>query len=450
MSLLDSESGERLTSDLDLFNVPPTQTSIGDCYYVNYYPITSLERNGPIEFVIKTSNDVYLDIANTLLYTKSKIPKNDNSELPKAAAGASEENIVYVAPINYFHATQFKNVEVYINGKLISTSDNMSAYRAYIECLLSYSADAKREQLRSAYFYTDDGNDLDWIDTSVDDEDSTEKYGLHQRFERSKHSTSFETLGRVHSEIFAQNRMIPGGNEIRVKFHRNDAAFSLLSKLNEHQYAISTDVATLMVRHCNIAPHIVESHTRAVQTRNLKYPIQKITMKFFTRSSGRNDLSEPNLVNGILPDWVIVGLVRADAFSGAINKNPLNFKHFNAQTIVLRKNGNPIPFEEIELDYSKDLYQQGYFSLLQASGKMFQDQGFDIKPEQYKNGYALYGFNIKPDLSPCGSFNLLTEGKLSLEIKLKNESSVSITTVVFLQYQSMIEIDKDGNVFTNE
>lgn len=450
MSLLDVESQECLTSDLDLFNVPPTQTSIGDCHYVNYYPITSLDRNGPIEFIIKTSGDVYLDIASTLLHTKTRIRKNDNTDITKAASGETESDLSFVAPINYFHATQFKNVEVYLNGRLLTNNDNMSAYRAYIECMLTYSANAKKEQLRCAYFYADDGGNLDWIDEKVDDEDETENLGLHRRYQRSKLSRTFETIGRVHSEIFSQNRMIPGGNEIKVKFYRNDTSFSLFSKSETNQYSLSMDMATLMVRHCNIAPHVVENHIKAIQTRNLKYPIRKVVMKFFTRSSGRNDLSEPNLVNGILPDRIIVGLVRSDAFSGSINSNPFNFQNFNAQSIVLRKNGNTIPYEEIELDYAKDLYNQGYFSLLHATGKVNQDQGFDISPEQYKNGYALYGFDLTPDNSHCNALNLISEGKLSLEIKLQNASTESITTVVFLQYQSMIEIDKDGNVFVNE
>ena len=48
------------------------------------------------------------------------------------------------------------------------------------------------------------------------------------------------------------------------------------------------------------------------------------------------------------------------------------------------------------------------------------------------------------------SFNLINEGKLGLEVKLSASSTVSITTVVFLQYQSLIEIDKNGEVITSE
>ena len=48
MSLIDGASRECLPSEIDLFSVPPTQTTILDAGYVRYYPITSLDRNGPI------------------------------------------------------------------------------------------------------------------------------------------------------------------------------------------------------------------------------------------------------------------------------------------------------------------------------------------------------------------------------------------------------------------
>jgi hypothetical protein len=449
MSLLDINSHECLKSELDLFQVPPTQTSIGDSYWVNYYPITSLDRNGPIEFTIKTSSDVYLDLSQTILYTKTRILKSNGNTFSKTASTESEPEENYVSPINYFNATQFKNIEVYVNGRLASTSDNLSAYRSYLETLLTYSKNAKDNQLRCGMFYADTGDDLDWFDTAVTDEDETKNMGLTMRFDHSKHSSAFETWGRVHSDLLCQNKFFPGGHEIRIKFQRNDASFSLLSKSASQSCLISTDTAILMVRHCKIAPHILESHTKALQTKNIKYPIRKIAMQFFTRGSGRNDLSEPNLVSGLLPTRVVIGLVRSDAFNGSPNKNPFNFQHFNVQNVVLRKNGNPLPMEEIVLDYENNCYYQGYMSLVQATGTLYQDQGFAITPEQYKNGYVLYGFDISNSPGPCNSLDLLEEGKLSLEIKLKTPTTVSVTTVVYLEYESIIEIDKEGNIFSD-
>ena len=51
MSLLDEYSCDCLKSELDLFEVPPTNTSIGDCKFIQFYPITSTTIGGPIESI---------------------------------------------------------------------------------------------------------------------------------------------------------------------------------------------------------------------------------------------------------------------------------------------------------------------------------------------------------------------------------------------------------------
>ena len=448
MSLLDDTSMECLNSELDLFDVPGTQTSIGDTYWVPYYPTTSLTSNAPIEFVIKTSNDVYLDLAHSMLYFQYRILKEGGDELTKSEP---LDQKCLVSPINYFHATQFRNIEVFINGRLISTSDNLSSYRAYYETLLSYSNAGKSDQLGWSLYYKDTGDDLNAFETSIADENGDpENLGLHSRFLKTCYSKIFETHGRIHSELFNQSKLFPGGHEIRIKLHRQDPSFSLFCKDRTAKYVIQTQKAILQVRHCQISSHILESHNKALQSRNYKFPLTRVAMKFHTYGSGRNDLSEQNLVSGPLPTKVIVGLVRSDAFNGLSTKNPLNFEHFELQSIVLRKNGNPIPLENIETNYSAGIYSQAYMSLIQATGNLFRDNGFDISPEQYKYGYVLYGFDLTPDLGNCDALNLVNEGTLSLEIKLGSSSTTSITSVAYLSYQSILELDRDGNVFINE
>ena len=452
MSLIDIESRDCLKSELDLFETVVTQTSIGDSYYVNYYPVTSISSGGAIEFVVNVSNDVYLDLENTILFTKSKIKKRDGTEITKQENVMENGEITVnlkdptiVCPINYFHATQFKNIEVYINGRLVSSSDNMSAYRAFIETLLTYSKEAKEGYLQCGMFYIDDGNDLDLIDDAIDTEDINQtNIGLWNRFQNSKYSRYFETCGKIHTDIFTQNKMLPGGNELRIKFHRNDPSFCLMSKLGTENYQIVTDEMVLKIKHCEIAPHIRESHAKALLSRRMKYPMTKVEMKFFTRGSGRNDLSEPNLVNGTLPSRVIVGLVRSDAFNGNLTKNPFNFQHFNVQNIILRKNGTPMPFEEISLDYQNNCFYEGYMSLIVGTGKLYDDQGFAISPGQYPFGYALYAFDLS-DSTRCDTIDLIQEGKLSLELKLSEPIEESVTTVVYLEYNTILELDNDGN-----
>ena len=67
MSFLHKQSYECSKSELDLFQVPPTQISFEAARIVDYHPIANIE-NGPIEFFISGSSDEYIDLSQTFLY----------------------------------------------------------------------------------------------------------------------------------------------------------------------------------------------------------------------------------------------------------------------------------------------------------------------------------------------------------------------------------------------
>ena len=122
MSLVDTISCICVKSELDIFSVPPTQTSIEDGIVVDYHSIASLMDTGPIEFDIPASVEHYLDLAHVYLQLAVKITKNDGSNLEASSA---------VGPTNLFLHSLFSQVDVQLNGKQVSASSNTYAYRAY-------------------------------------------------------------------------------------------------------------------------------------------------------------------------------------------------------------------------------------------------------------------------------------------------------------------------------
>ena len=67
MAFVHRQSCEGVKSELDLFAVPPTQTSIEDGRWIEHQPLTSLDSGGPIEFILPGTGDAYIDLANTYL-----------------------------------------------------------------------------------------------------------------------------------------------------------------------------------------------------------------------------------------------------------------------------------------------------------------------------------------------------------------------------------------------
>src|SRR4029077_21198163 len=134
-------------SELDLFTVPPTQTSIESGSYVEYNPISSIADGVPIEFVVGGSGQDYLDLANTQLYVRAQILQGD---------GTAIDNTHHVGPVNLTLHSLFSEVDLKLNGTLLSSTNNTYPYRAYIETLLSYGPPAKKSQLTASLYYRDE------------------------------------------------------------------------------------------------------------------------------------------------------------------------------------------------------------------------------------------------------------------------------------------------------
>ena len=85
MALLHGLSEECLKSELDLFTVPMTQTAIEKNAYVEIAPISALSDTTPLEFFIAGNGEDYIDLNNTLLFTRIKITKPDGTAIPEGA-----------------------------------------------------------------------------------------------------------------------------------------------------------------------------------------------------------------------------------------------------------------------------------------------------------------------------------------------------------------------------
>jgi len=141
-------------SELDLFSVPPIQTSVENGTWVEYYPLTTVGDGSPIEFDISGTGEDYIDLANTMLYVQAKITKEDGTDL-----GAADP----VGPVNLLLHSLFSQVDISLKGTQVTTSTNTYPYTAMLETLLSFGGDAKKLQLTSALYYRDQADHMDSV-----------------------------------------------------------------------------------------------------------------------------------------------------------------------------------------------------------------------------------------------------------------------------------------------
>ena len=67
MAFLHTHSCECLKSELFLFEILPTQTTIESSHCLQYKSISSLTDNSPIECVLHENGEEYIDMAHTML-----------------------------------------------------------------------------------------------------------------------------------------------------------------------------------------------------------------------------------------------------------------------------------------------------------------------------------------------------------------------------------------------
>jgi len=106
--------------------------------------------------------------------------------------------------VNLFLHSLFSQVDVSLNGTLVTTASDMYAYRAYIETLLSYGKDAKQSQLTCSLFYKDTAGKFDNLGLEAGDNVDPNP-GYVQRNQFIRQSRTVDMIGRIHTDLFFQD-----------------------------------------------------------------------------------------------------------------------------------------------------------------------------------------------------------------------------------------------------
>jgi len=429
MAFIHEQSCECTKSELDLFSIPPTQTSMEQGSWVEYHPLTTVTDGSPIEFDISGTGEDYIDFSNTMLYVRAKVTQNNGDDLADDAA---------VGPVNLFLHSLFSQVDISLNGTLITASTNTYPYRALLETLLSYGEDAKKTQLTSALFYKDQAGRMDSVDFAA----AAVNGGLAKRRALVAGSREFDMMGRLHADIFFQDRYIINEVGIKIKLVRSKDLFCLMGACK-----VKILHAAMFVRKVKLMPSVFLAHAKTLERGTAKYPIRRVVCKSFAVPQNYLDVSHEKLFSGQLPTRIVIGLVSNRAFNGHAGSNPFNFQHFNLSEIGLYLDGQQQhAVRPIQPDYAHGQYIRAYNSLFVGTGKIYKDEGLYITREDYGNGYALYAFDLTADLGEDDHFSLVQQGSVRLALKFSQALAATITVVAYAEFENVIEVDRDRNV----
>jgi hypothetical protein len=434
MAFVHPQSCECTKSELDLFSVPPTQTSIESGAYVEYNPIATISQGSPIEFSITGAGQDYLDLSNTQLYVRASVVKVNNEPID---AGD------HVGPINLLLHSLFSEIDITLNDTLVTSSNNTYAYRSYLETVLSFSEAAKTSQLTSALYYKDVANAFE--DANPHDDAGT-NIGFKKRTALTEDGRVVDMLGSIHSDLFFQERFLPNDINIKMRLVRNKDAFCLMSSTQGAAYKVRILDCKLYVRKVKLSPSVFLAHAKALELGNLKFPIKRAICKTFTIPRGNLDATQESLFTGQIPTRLVIGCVDNDAFNGSYTKNPFNFKHMNLSQIKVFLDGQQQTVKPLEVNFANGQYINAYASLFMGTGKWMRDEGNQIAREDFAGGYALYAFDLTPDLAEGGHYNLIKSGNIRVDLKFAQALANTINVIAFAEFENILEIDRSRNV----
>ena len=435
------ESCECSTEGLEIDRVPQTMSVLEKAQWEEYYPLNAIDnRNAgaPVEFEIKGHGEDFLDLAQTYVYIKLKITQTNGTDL---AADTQ------TTPVNNFLHSMFNEIDLSLNGKIISPSTNTYPYRAYLETLLTYRRDTLKKSIKASNLWIkDEGGKMD---TGNPHEDDTTAAGYNASL-RGRHnliaeSKEVELFDRLHLDLFQQKNYLVNGVDVRLRFNRASTPFCLFGNADGK---IKISSMMLFVRKVRPMPGIINRANALLNSSTAKYPLRRVEVKSFTIPAGTRSKITDNVFAGQLPKRVFLGMVSNTAFNGSIDTNPFNFQHFNCTKVEISLNGETQNTRPFEPDFANNSYLRSYLSLYQALGRIGEDWAPDIGQKEYGEGFTLWGYDFTPDQNAQSfeKFHLIKTGNMRIELQFSAALVNTINCIVYGEFDNVLEINKQREV----
>ena len=409
MSIFNEEEfREGLVSELELFDLPGSQTSVNEVYYEEIRPLSAVSGEGPYEFRVngQHSSD-YLDLRNSQLYVRLKVQKADGTDLTTEKVG----------PANLFLQSLFSATEVTLQNKA-SITNNYNPYRAYIHTLLNYGQDALSSQIQTQGWFIDDSDS-----PGVTDPSGTNN-GLYERSKTIQKSQTLDIQGPIFHDLFSLDRYLLNQVDVKLKVYRSPASFVLLAKDASTNFKIHIEDIYVLARKIRVNPAVLYGHSKILEKKNALYPYTKVECRSQSVATGSASFQWDNLFQGQKPEKVIIGFVKSKALNGDYTTNPFNFENCGINHIALYADGLPVGGNPLKLDFTQaggTAIMRAYSNLLMSAGKWRQDEGNALDLKHFISGSTLFAFQLEPDFSHHGEFlALVKNGNVRLEVQFSS------------------------------
>jgi hypothetical protein len=442
--LIDKNSTPSGKAELEMFSLPPTQVAVKEEFWVELNPLNAVNSTGPYEFYMP--GDMYfLDLAKNYVYVKLRIRTAAGANLTWDPAANQPNEADRVGPIQLIGKTMFKQVKLFLGGKLAYDSGDVYHYRSYLETILNADEEEKRTILRAAGYQKD---------TPVDHVNDAANTGWLERALWFRESRAVEFMAPITCELCNQDKFLIPRVDLRLELTRNSSPFSLLHMGpppqggGDPQFNLEVTGMKWFVKKVNPTEAISLALESALLRNTVKYPVRRIEIKTLHIAAGRRDTPTNNLFYGQIPRRLVVGMVANDAFHGTITTNPFGFKPFSARTIQVQAGGKSYPPNPLTFDFARDNFARAYVQMYEDLGLTDTRKTNGITPDEFKAFNCLFVFNLCPDEPTTDNWQLVQDGATSVSIHFRdNVPNGGVRLICMAEFDGLISIDRFRHVF---
>jgi len=449
MSVIHPASKIATIPELDIFEMPSTQTAVDFMYLLDIRPISAITEGSVVEFTMGGENRDYLYPKGSRLCATVRVVHADGTPLHVQKVDANglplDESLPdeIVSPANLCLHSMFSQIDIYLNGFRMTQASNMYGYKAFILTELGYGQEAKKTQLAAQGYKLEKGKDLDVY--------SVGNTGMYWRQQLFKGSKTVDLEGPLLEDVMQIEKFLLNGMHLQLKLYPALQKFFLMAEDITKGYKV--ELVDIVFRACmvRVNPGVIVGHATALEKSNAVYPFIRRETKSYSISKDTSNVYLDNMFPGNRPSKVIFALVASAGFNGDLKRNPFKFAHFNLSDIRFVVDGQtvPGPAQKLDFDATKGRkFIQSYLSLYanQSRGGNYGPGG--ITPELFANGHAIFVYNLDPviNLTDTKYINLKRQSNVRLELNFSKPLEETVTVLIIAEYETFFEIDSPRNV----
>ncbi|KAJ8039502.1 hypothetical protein HOLleu_17247 [Holothuria leucospilota] len=130
---------------------------------------------------------------------------------------------------------------------------------------------------------------------------ATVNMGLKKRSRFTNGSKEVELIGRLHSDIFCQEKYFLSGVDLRLKLTPSNDSFVLMSSWQDPEYRVMLQQVSFFVRKVKTTLSVLIAHAKALDKYTAKYTVRQVQTKILSMPAGNFSLNEDNVFLGQLP-----------------------------------------------------------------------------------------------------------------------------------------------------